>query len=186
MDLTPPGAPTLTAHAAFHGHPLALSVVDDAGKVLVGGGRSIGWGGAMTEMPSHLDAIEVGYGGGKRDRMRVEIEMERKGDKDDLEQGNERRVGHHSSDGWFQRDIIVISSGVFTSNNGIYFHITGPFESHMRRPIAYITLAVISSHLSPRFILVLNTTPYRDVRLTQCNSAIARPFSTTARQYIAR
>ncbi|KAF9034255.1 hypothetical protein BJ165DRAFT_1534083 [Panaeolus papilionaceus] len=76
MDLTPPGAPTLTLHAAFHGHLLALGVVDDPGKVVVGGGRSIGWGGLIPEMLSHLDAIEVGYGGRKKDGMLLQMDLD--------------------------------------------------------------------------------------------------------------
>ncbi|KAF9032609.1 hypothetical protein BJ165DRAFT_771580 [Panaeolus papilionaceus] len=69
MDLTPPGAPTLTPRATFHGRSMALGVVGDPGNIVVGGRRSVGWGGALTEMVSHLDMIGVGYGGRKEDRM---------------------------------------------------------------------------------------------------------------------
>ena len=62
MRLTPPGTPTLTPHAAFHGPSLSLGVIDDPGSVVVGGGRSIGWGSAMDGMVPHLDAIGIEFG----------------------------------------------------------------------------------------------------------------------------
>ncbi|KAF9032611.1 hypothetical protein BJ165DRAFT_1410782 [Panaeolus papilionaceus] len=101
MDFTPPGTRTLIPHAAFLGFPLSLGVVDDAGKVVVGGGRSTGWGGAMTETVSHLDTIGVGYGGRKEDEIVLDTEEETQKEKDAGGKFcHERSVSRHArSDG---------------------------------------------------------------------------------------
>ncbi|KAF9032574.1 hypothetical protein BJ165DRAFT_1599016 [Panaeolus papilionaceus] len=135
MDLTPPGAPTLTHYAAFHGRSLSLGVVHDPVNLVVGGGRSIVWGGAMTEIVSHPDAIKVWYGGGKKDRILVEMEVETNHD-------DGQKAG-------MRRGLAVVGA---TDDLSEIFPLIVIAVCFADDPIAL--------HPSPPLIVVINATPY--------------------------